>query len=673
MKALLGWLDDRTGYRSLLHEALYERIPGGARWRYVWGSTLTFVFALQVVTGFCLWMGYSPSARTAWESVYYIQHEMTLGWLLRGIHHFAAQAMVVLMVLHLMQVVIDGAYKAPREVNFWLGLVLMQIVLGLGLTGYLLPWDQKGYYATQVATEIIGSTPVIGPDVQQLVQGGPRYGHATLTRFFALHAGILPTLLVGFLALHIYVFRRHGITARQPLKKPETTFWPDQVLMDAVACLAVLAAVMLLAVWKGAELSAPANPAAAYGAARPEWYYLFLFRFLKFGWVSHAGEVTGLGEAFGSVVLPGAVMLVIVLMPLIAKLRGGHRFNIGFLSLVVLGAAGLTGVALYEDWFQDDADSREFRAAVAQAHEEGLRAVELAQSETGIPPEGAITLLRNDPKTQGPRIFKKLCSDCHRWEGHDGTGGEVLAMNPEDPQAPPTPAPAKAPDLATFGSREWLRSVLTDFSNQMAPTANATANAELAHELPQGTMAGWSETNGPLLLEAENAGALEDLIEFVYAQSRRPGALTPDDPKVLHGREIFSTGELTQGQFDSACTDCHSLHAIGDAEALATDMQPVLTGYGGQEWLREMLLNPDEHYGSSNAMPSFRGQMSEHELSMLIRWMTGDYYTPQRRPVPDLASSGSGDASATDSPADGNGAAGDEGPAANGEPGGTSD
>jgi len=105
----LDWLDHRTGYRDLMKEALDEPIPGGARWRYVWGSTLVFTFFVQVITGFVLWAAYSPSTRTAWESVYYIQHEMTLGWLVRGIHHFAAQAMVVLLVSHLVQVVNDGA------------------------------------------------------------------------------------------------------------------------------------------------------------------------------------------------------------------------------------------------------------------------------------------------------------------------------------------------------------------------------------------------------------------------------------------------------------------------------------------------------------------------------------------------------------------------------------
>ena len=287
IRSLLAWLDDRTGYAGFIHEALYERVPGGARWRYVWGSTLVFTFSVQLITGFFLWTAYSPSANTAWESVYYIQNEMTFGSVVRGLHHFTAQLMIVLMAVHLVQVIIDGAYKAPREVNFWLGLVLMQIVLGLSLTGYLLPWDQKGYYATQVSTKIMGNAPLVGQQAQELIQGGPKYGHHTLTRFFALHAGLLPASLIAFLGLHLYVFRRHGLTVKDPKHAPETTFWPDQVLKDGVACLAVLLLVLGLSIWKGAELAAPANPSENYAAARPEWYFLFLFRFLKFEFIEH--------------------------------------------------------------------------------------------------------------------------------------------------------------------------------------------------------------------------------------------------------------------------------------------------------------------------------------------------------------------------------------------------
>ncbi len=628
MKSLLDWFDDRTGYRDLLHEALREHIPGGARWRYVWGSTLTFVFMVQVVTGFALWAGYSPSSSTAWESVYYIQHEMTFGALLRGLHHFAAQAMVVLMAVHLMQVVIDGAYKAPREMNFWLGLVLMQIVLGLGLTGYLLPWDQKGYYATRVATEIMGSTPVVGPEIQQLAQGGTSYGHHTLTRFFALHAGVLPALLVGFLALHIYVFRRHGITSKHPYKKPDAEFWPDQVLMDAVACLAILATLLLLAVWKGAELSAPANPASGFSAARPEWYYLFLFRFLKFGWVSHAGEVTGLGEAFGAVVLPGALMLIIALMPFIARIKGGHRFNVGFLMVVVLGSVGLTGLALYEDWYADTPDGRSFRAAVAQAHRDGERAVALAKAPTGIPPEGAISLLLNDPLTQGPLLFQTRCSDCHRWNGQDGLGNDVFVLDESSPDAPPKPAPAKAPDLASFGTRPWLRSLLSDFGEHMQATREATVTPEKARELTQGTMADWSKENGPILNKESNKESFEALLEFMYAQTGRPDALAQDDPKVVAGREVFQSGQLLDGELTTACADCHTMIVPGLTEPVSASGEPILTGYGGQQWLTQMLLNPDAHYGETNAMPSFHGQLDDHQLEMITRWIVGDYYVP---------------------------------------------
>ncbi len=126
------------------------------------GQHAQFCFFVQVVTGLVLWAAYSPSRQTAWESVYYIQHEMTAGWLLRGVHHFTAHAMVVLLAIHFVQVVIDGAYRAPREINFWIGLILMQIVLALALTGYLLPWDQKGYWATKVATNMMALVPVVG-------------------------------------------------------------------------------------------------------------------------------------------------------------------------------------------------------------------------------------------------------------------------------------------------------------------------------------------------------------------------------------------------------------------------------------------------------------------------------------------------------------------------------
>src|SRR5438874_820297 len=209
---LATWFDDRSGSRKLVAALLIERIPGGARWRYVWGSCLAFVFSIQLVTGVLLMTAYSASDSSAWASVYYIQYEMDFGWLIRGLHHFGSQIMVVLLGLHMLQVVIAGAQLPPREINWWLGLLLMGTVLALSLTGYLLPWDQKGYWATQVATNIAANVPYVGQFVQKVVVGGPTYGHHTLTRFYALHVGILPPLIIVLIIAHLVVFRRHGVT-----------------------------------------------------------------------------------------------------------------------------------------------------------------------------------------------------------------------------------------------------------------------------------------------------------------------------------------------------------------------------------------------------------------------------------------------------------------------------
>jgi len=634
LQRLADWFDDRTGYRNLLEIMLKEPIRGGARWRYVWGSTLTFVFFLQVVTGTMLWLGYSPSAKTAWESVYFIQHEMTCGWLVRAIHHFSAQAMVVLLVFHLVQVVIDGAYKAPREINFWLGLILMQIVLGLGLTGYLLPWDQKGYYATQVATGIMGSTPVVGGAVQQLMQGGPEYGHHTLTRFFALHAGILPALLIAFLGLHIYVFRRHGLTVPEKHQNGKVDlFWPDQVLKDAVACLVVLAAILTFSIWKGAELTAPANPAEAYDAARPEWYYLFLFRFLKFPWVSRIGEATGLGEAFGAVVVPGALMTILILMPLIARWRLGHTLNCLYLWLMILGAGALTGVAIYEDRYAPEGAS--FRFAETQALIDGERTVALAK-EFGIPADGAGALIAVDPFVQGPKLFKTYCADCHQ-------PASLQALFKTRPQAPEIADLADRTNIRVARD-EWLRSLLTDFSGHMAAIKNITAGdgapestrlrAQAAAAIldPGDGMAQWSAENAAVLKDPANAQDVDALIAFLLAQSGRHGTIAVDDPQYARGLAVFESGTLTIGSLSGGCADCHNLKVRGvEDKNFDYGDGPDLTGYMGTDWLKGFIADPAAYYKPSegaprNAMPAFGEQLSEQEISLLARWLAGDYH-----------------------------------------------
>ena len=630
MNALINWFDSRTGFRQLMHEALYERVPGGARWRYVWGSTLVFTFILQMITGFMLWTAYSPGTHTAWESVFYIEHEMYLGFIIRGLHHYAAQAMVVLMAIHLIQVIIDGAYKAPREMNFWLGLVLMQIVLGLSLTGYLLPWDQKGYYATQVTTNIMSATPIVGAEVQTLAQGGHDYGHLTLTRFFAMHAGILPTLLVAFLALHIYVFRRHGLTVHDPKRGPETTFWPDQVLKDAVACLGVLAVVLLLAMFRPAELSAPADPSVKFDAARPEWYFLFLFRMLRF----HAVE--SLGLTFGAIILPGLIMGIIVVMPFTAKRFGntGHSLNKAFIWLLALGIVVLTAMAIYED-----ANDRGHQAALAETHRDAGRAIELASGPDKIPVEGAVSLLRKDPFTQGPRLFAQHCSACHRYNGHDGRGSLVMDALKPDETIPTITAPAAA-DLGSFARREWMTAIVTDYSNHFAWLKNANWYKEAQKKTAAGEsvdfinpdsseMADWTLGNSESLKSPENADNVKALVEFLTAEAGHPE--TTNETLVDRGRKLAVDGDWAGVLKGTSCASCHE--TIGQPFPARPDdstagSYPTLAQYGSAVWLKDFIRHPDaaRHYGAKNQMPSYSPQqLSDDDLDLLVRWLTRDY------------------------------------------------
>lgn len=606
------WVDDRTGLQKLLHELLYERIPGGARWRYVWGSTLVFTFVVQVMTGFCLWAAYSPGVQNAWASVLHIEEAMFLGSFVRGLHHYAAQAMVILMAIHFLQIVVDGAYRAPREFNFWVGLILMQIVLGLALTGYLLPWDQKGYYATQVATKIMGATPVVGQALQELVVGGSEYGQHTLTRFFALHAGVLPSLLVVCLAVHLYLFRFHGIHARQPLKGPEDFFWPTQVAYDTAACLLVLIVLAGLAYFVGAELAAPANPAEPYAAARPEWYFLSLFRLLKFEVVEH------FGLAFGAIFLPGMAMAYVVLMPFISQIRFGHQLNILVTMLLTMVVVGLTGLAWYEDRNNPD-----HQAAVAEAERDAERARELALGASRIPLEGPMNLLRSDPMTQGPRLFAKHCAPCHHYQGHDGRGRVLAELDPETgKQVASLPL---APDLGDLGSADWMRRVVLDFATHMAPLKNAPwfGKEEGIHP-DESEMADWSGDR-VALASLENKPNLDALIEFMLSETGRPN-LKLDAAKVNLGKQLATEGTWAGAIEGKACTDCHA--TLGESFDPGRDEAggyPDVAGYLSAAWLLDFLKDPGhpQYYGDKNQMPAFEGRMTSEELDLLVRWMTG--------------------------------------------------
>jgi ubiquinol-cytochrome c reductase cytochrome b subunit len=608
---LVDWLEHRTGLVQFTYELLYENVPGGARWRYVWGHTLVFTFFMQIVTGVSLWMNYSPGSQSAWESVFYIQHQLQGGWLLRGLHHYTAQAMVVLLVIHLVQVVIDGAYRAPREFNFWIGLILLQLILAMGLTGYLLPWDQRGYRATAVSTNLMGIVPVAGPILQRMVIGGSEFGNLTLTRFFALHAGLLPGLVIFFIVLHFYMFRRHGLKHKTPLRSRDNYNWPDQVLKNFIACAAVLVGVLILVfhgivtsdykidiahAHLGAELGAPADPSHQFAAARPEWYFLFLFQLLKY--------FPGEREIWGAIVLPGAIFTFLALMPIIGRNIWGHRLNVLIVFLLLAGVATLTSIALWTDY--RGPDSGEFLKAVADAREESERAAELASAPSGIPPTGAISLMRNDPKIEGRRLNGQHCASCHDKPGPTGESDQ----NALD----------AAPTLVNFASRAWIAGML-DPKRVAGPDyfGRTAHHAGEMSEFVQGDMAKWA------------AKDVEDVVIALSAEAHLRSQATQDATdaeRIAAGRVILADADR--------CGQCHKFH---DANSAAE--APDLTDYGSREWLIGMISNPaaKRYYGEKNdRMPAFaehpagspQNRLSIEQIGILADWLRHDWYEAKR-------------------------------------------
>jgi quinol-cytochrome oxidoreductase complex cytochrome b subunit len=206
------WLDERVGWRQIWEVIFLRQIPK-VNWFYTLGSATLFLAVNQAVTGILLTIYYVPTPDHAYDSVQYITTQVAMGWLIRGLHHWGASAMVVVVVLHMLRVIFYGAYKYPRELTWMTGVVLLLVVVGFGFTGYLLPWDQKAFWATTVGTRIAGTPPIIGDYLLKIMRGGPDLSAVTLARFFGTHVWVLPATLALLIGAHLYLVIKIGISA----------------------------------------------------------------------------------------------------------------------------------------------------------------------------------------------------------------------------------------------------------------------------------------------------------------------------------------------------------------------------------------------------------------------------------------------------------------------------
>ncbi|MGE5048406.1 MAG: cytochrome b, partial [Deltaproteobacteria bacterium] len=378
---------------------LEERIPGGARWAYVFGSALVFLLVAQFASGIALAFSYSASVPAAWASVARIEGS-ALGHLLRGLHAQGATFLLAVAGLHLAQTALFGAYRAPRQATWWLGLLLLAILLAFCLSGSLLPWDERGYWATRVTVGIAGSAPVVGRSLQALATGGGEFGNLTLTRFYAVHATLLPLLLLAFAAAHVAAMRRHGVTPhpRSGVSGGGEPFWPRQALYDSAFALLLLGALFFAAARTGAPLQGPADPAGAANP-RPEWYFRPLFELLKL--MPPSLEALG---AFGLPLLAGAFLFALPFVDRDARRRPA--------VLATLAGGFLAAAALCAASYRSDAKSPQFVRAEIQSRARAEKALLLARTR-GVPPEGALAMIESQPEERGARLFARVCTECH--------------------------------------------------------------------------------------------------------------------------------------------------------------------------------------------------------------------------------------------------------------------
>lgn len=363
--SLSDWLQERAGTRSLGHTVFLRNVPLGVGILYTLGFAATFVFALQVLTGIVLALYYAPTPDHAYDSVRFVTEEVPFGRIVRGLHHWGSSAMVVLVLAHLVVVFTLAAYKRPREMTWFLGVGLLGLTLAFAFTGYLLPWDEKAYWATSVGTNMAGTVPVLGEFLVRVARGGSELGAAALSRFYAVHTLILPAMMSAVVLGHVALVIWHGVSvppslwnaereAAERLRQRESAqgyepdaaryaafkregrpFWPDVILEDLLVATVVFLVLLALTLALGVPLEARADPSDTSYIPRPEWYFLFLFELLKY--------FPGRLEWVGVVLLPLAAFAALLILPLLdrdAERRLSRRPVASTVAILLAGGIG---------------------------------------------------------------------------------------------------------------------------------------------------------------------------------------------------------------------------------------------------------------------------------------------------------------------------------------------
>jgi ubiquinol-cytochrome c reductase cytochrome b subunit len=422
MKRILAWFEARLNLRESVGPMLMHPIPrasaGPMGWWYVFGSASMTLLMIQILTGIGLALVYVPATDQAYESLVYLNEQQPVGWFLRSLHYWSGSGMVVMVVVHMTQVFLHGAYKYPRELNWLSGMVLLLLTLGMAFTGQVMRWDADAYWGVGVGASMAGRVPWVGPYLVDLLLGGPIIGADTLSRFFALHVFVIPGLLLALLALHLWLVLKRGISAppvpgktvqpltyqaeyEKELKRDGVPFFGEAMLKDAFfSALTVIVVVFLAALAGPKGPGALPEPALLGANPKPDWPFWWLFALLS---LSPAGA-----ETFLILVMPVVLIAALLLVPFVSNRgeRAPSRRPVAVLSVVVIFTviAVLTYYGAGEPW-----------SPVMGAWSGAPVPEDLVKSSTPLQLQGALVLQN------------KQCRNCHALEGIGGRRGPDLS------------------------------------------------------------------------------------------------------------------------------------------------------------------------------------------------------------------------------------------------------
>ena len=531
---LWKWIDRRTGADKILRSSLDEPVPGGARFAYVFGSGLLFIFLSQIVTGLCLALYYVPSPFAAHASVAYIVKEVAAGSFLRSLHSYGSTAMLVVLLLHFLQTLLYGSYKGKRELLWIAGGTLALLVLGMAFTGYLLSWDQSAYAAGGVGTDIVGEVPFIGNRLRLLLQGGAMLGALTLSRFYVLHVLIIPGLIFAGIAIHIFLFRKAGAAGpvtEDPVKPklPTETFYPRQVLIDMTFVLVVMGVLGMLAHFVPVLLGPEADPANTRFIPRPEWYFLPMFQWLKYwkGW----------STVIGAFIIPAILIGLVFLLPFMD--RGLERrpwrrpIPVGGVLIVLVGLLWLGMTSRLED-SRDDTVAAQLAEQDQQEHAYFYSAFKPYSAPS---PSGGVASTSEDPTVaQGKGIFDSHgCSGCHGESGGGAIGPSLKHITAQYPPAQLTAllqaprANMKAAGMVPLTLDPGQMTALVSYLSSLGGTSAASAAAPPT-----------SGSSSPVPAKAESDATAEP--------SKAKAGGSAGDATVIRGKAIFDSNR---------CSGCH--------------------------------------------------------------------------------------------------------------------